>query len=80
MTTALSRLVKEMRESRGWSQEELALETGMSQSVISRLESGSHGHPTRKILIRVAEACGMEMALVVTGKKFKHKVILAEAK
>ena len=80
MSTALSRLVREMRESRGWSQEKLALETGMYQGDISRMESGASGWPTRRSLVRVAEACGMEMALVVTGKNFSHKVVLAEAK
>ena len=79
MTTALSKLVKEMRESRGWSQEKLALETGMYQGDISRAEAGGYP-PPRRFLVRVAEACGMEMTLVVTGKKFKHKVVLAEVK
>ena len=79
MNTGLSKLVREMRESRGWSQEKLALETGMYQGDISRAEAGGYP-PSRRFLIKVAEACGMEMALVVTGKKFSHKVVLAEAK
>jgi transcriptional regulator with XRE-family HTH domain len=43
-----------MRESRNWSQEELAALVGMPQTAISRLESPDYGKPTITTLKRMA--------------------------
>lgn len=46
LSSALSRFgsrVKKMRERRDMTQKELSEESGLSQSVISRIEAGEHG-------------------------------------
>jgi ribosome-binding protein aMBF1 (putative translation factor) len=52
-----------LRESRGLTQEQLAAQTGIDQSDISRMERGS-ANPTEKTLIRIADALGAELKLV----------------
>lgn len=52
-----------LREKRGLSQSELARQTGINQSEISRIERGS-GNPTEKTLIRLADALGADLQLI----------------
>ncbi len=52
-----------LREKHGVSQSELARQTGINQSEISRIERGS-GNPTEKTLIRLADALGADLQLV----------------
>lgn len=47
-------MVKQLRESRGWSQSQLAEEVGVSQTCISYIEAGTKS-PTIKILKKIAE-------------------------
>lgn len=39
----LGKVIKKLREARGWSQDELAFRTGTSAANISRIENGKHG-------------------------------------
>lgn len=39
----LGKVIKKLREVRGWSQDELAFRTGTSAANISRIENGKHG-------------------------------------
>lgn len=39
----LGKVIKRLREGRGWSQDELAFRTGTSAANISRIENGKHG-------------------------------------
>ncbi len=55
MSTALATNIRERRQAAGLSQEALAELTGLSQTWISRLESGD-GNPTIETLTRVAKA------------------------
>lgn len=50
--------VKELRESMGLSQEELARISGVSRTIISGLENGTTRATTTKTLIKLAEALG----------------------
>ena len=52
-----------LRESRGLTQDQLAAQTGIDQSDISRIERGS-ANPTEKTLLRIADALGAELKLV----------------
>ena len=52
-----------MRESKGWSQADLAEKSGLSQSHISRLENGSRW-PTRTIVPLLAAALGLPIAMM----------------
>ena len=55
--------VREAREAKKLTQKALALKTGMSQSVIARIESGRKGL-SLTTLSRVASALGKEISLV----------------
>lgn len=39
----MGKVIKRLREERGWSQDELAFRTGTSAANISRIENGKHG-------------------------------------
>lgn len=58
----LGRTVREMREARGWTQNKLAGESGMTQPAIARFEAGGTV-PTIPVLERIARA--LEAELVV---------------
>ncbi|MEV0626479.1 helix-turn-helix domain-containing protein [Nonomuraea wenchangensis] len=51
----LGRAVRQMRESRGWSQSELARAADMTQSAVARFEGGGTV-PTLPVLERLAKA------------------------
>jgi ribosome-binding protein aMBF1 (putative translation factor) len=51
----LGRAVRDLRERRGWSQAQLAKESGMTQSAIARFEAGGTV-PTLPVLERLASA------------------------
>lgn len=58
--------IRMLRESRGWTQLDLARRCKMTQSAIARLETIGGDLPTIKTLQRIAEACGV--ALLVAFK------------
>jgi len=59
----LAMLVREMRESAGFTQTELAKKAGTTQSVIARLEDAEYGGHSLTMLERVAAACGVALKL-----------------
>ena len=58
----LGRSVRTLREDKGWSQTELARQTGMTQSAVARFESGGT-IPTLPVLERLAHALGVELVV-----------------
>jgi len=52
--------LKEMRDARGWTQQQLAGASGVSQTFISELESCKK-QPTVIIAIKLAQALGVEL-------------------
>ena len=60
----LGRNVREEREARGLSQEQLALEAGMKRSYLSELERGLR-NPSVRALGRLAEALGISPELLL---------------
>ena len=56
------------RKSRNVTQKQLAETTGIAQSDISKIESGS-GNPTIKILKRLADGLGMNLKVEFVPKK-----------
>lgn len=58
----LARQIKEMRRKNKLTQKEVALKTKMPQSVIARIESGTHGY-SLGTLYRVAAAFSKEIVL-----------------
>jgi ribosome-binding protein aMBF1 (putative translation factor) len=58
----LGRSVRTLREDKGWSQTELARQTGMTQSAVARFEGGGTV-PTLPVLERLAHALGVELVV-----------------
>jgi len=57
----VGRNVRRMRGARGWSQEQLAEKSDLSQQFISRIEAGLQ-NPTLKSLGRLSDALGVTAA------------------
>ena len=53
--------IKELREKAGLSQAELYKESGVSQNLIARLESGSLTNTTTDTLFKIANALGVRV-------------------
>lgn len=54
--------IREIRETRGMSQSELAEKTGLTRATIWRLETGEEETTTTKTLLKIAEALGVTVA------------------
>ena len=59
--------VKRIRKERGWSQEELAFESGLHRTYISGIERGAR-NPTIVILARLAETLRVTVDQLVIGR------------
>jgi len=59
----IGQVIRSLREEKGWSQERLALETGMGTSHVSRIERGERRLPTTR-LDALAAALGTSSAVV----------------
>jgi transcriptional regulator with XRE-family HTH domain len=58
---ALARLLKQTREDRGITQEQLAFDTGLSASALSRIERGLN-NPSWTTVVQIAGALGSSVA------------------
>jgi transcriptional regulator with XRE-family HTH domain len=67
----LARQVSALRTARGETQKQLAERLGMTDSMISRLESGSH-LPTVATLCRIAEGFGRRLDIVFHEHEHEH--------
>jgi transcriptional regulator with XRE-family HTH domain len=56
-----------MRETRGWSQQQLADNSGVPRPTIANLESGD-GNPTLSVMLRIAQALGASMEQLVSDR------------
>lgn len=61
-TASLASLIRELREERGWSVEELARRVGFDPADVAAIESAVNTNPSRKFLERVASAFVMPVA------------------
>ena len=59
--------VRRIRKDRGWSQEELAFESGLHRTYISGIERGAR-NPTILILARLAETLQVTVDQLVLGR------------
>jgi transcriptional regulator with XRE-family HTH domain len=57
----LSRKIKDLRKKAGWSQQKLAEETGLSYSVVTKIEQGTAKQPTIQTMIKIADAFGVSL-------------------
>lgn len=59
--------LKDARERRGWTQERLETESGVEQSVISRLERGENANPTYETVQKLEVALRLRRGTLVFG-------------
>lgn len=52
----LAKRVKESRARKGWTQQQLAVKTGLSFNTITKIEQGIGDSPTLKTLVKLADA------------------------
>ncbi|MEU6412125.1 helix-turn-helix transcriptional regulator [Microbispora sp. NPDC046933] len=64
---ALGKTVRAMRETRGWSQSDLARIAGMTQSAVARFEAGGTV-PTLPVIERLASALDAEVEVRLTPR------------
>ncbi|QCI69322.1 helix-turn-helix domain-containing protein [Phreatobacter stygius] len=67
---------KELRDARRWSLREAAERTGVSKSMLSKIERGVTS-PTATVLGRLAEGLGISISQLVGGDRQQGDVILA---
>jgi XRE family transcriptional regulator, regulator of sulfur utilization len=60
----LGKQIRALREARGWSQEELAIEAGVDSSHLGKLERGE-GNPTIELIVRVAQTLGADVVVKI---------------
>jgi len=63
----VGRNVRRIRKERGWSQEELAFESGLHRTYISGIERGAR-NPTIVILARLAKTLGVSVERLVRSR------------
>ena len=64
----LSKKIKELRKKAGWSQQKLAEKTGLSYSVVTKIEQGAATMPTIQTMIKIADAFSISLDELV-GRK-----------
>ena len=57
----LSKKIKELRKKAGWSQQKLAEKTGLSYSVVTKIEQGAAKQPTIQTVVKIADALGVTL-------------------
>jgi XRE family transcriptional regulator, regulator of sulfur utilization len=72
--TRLAYNLRELREQRSLTQQELSDRSGVPRPTLAHLESGQ-GNPTLTILIKVAAALGIGIEALVSASKPKVKVV-----
>ena len=55
----IGKQIKELRKKKGWSQQKLAEESGLSFNTITRIEQGIGDSPTLKTLVKLADTLGV---------------------
>lgn len=74
----LSRRLKELRDERGWSLDELAGASGVSRSMLSQIER-NRANPTLVVASRIASAFGMSLGELVQSPGSMSSLIVIRA-
>ena len=65
----IARRLKELRKERNWTQQKLAEKAGLSFNAITKIEQGAAKHPTLKTLLKLADAFGVSLDVLVGRNK-----------
>jgi transcriptional regulator with XRE-family HTH domain len=74
-TDQLANRVKQLREARHWSLRDAAEKTGVSKSMLSKIERGATS-PTATVLGRLAEGFGISISQLVGGEARTGEVVV----
>lgn len=66
----LSENIKKYRKQHGWTQQKLAFKSGLTISVITKLEQAFATQPTIQTVVKIADALGVSLDKLV-GRSFK---------
>jgi transcriptional regulator with XRE-family HTH domain len=61
--------VRRLRRARGWSQETLARNAGVTLNSVSRLENGTHSAPSLQSLYAYAQALDVPVSRLLEGER-----------
>src|SRR6185503_1671586 len=75
--TRLAVNLKDQREAKGLTQQELSDRSGVPRPTLAHLESGQ-GNPTLSVLIKVASSLGIGIEALVAASKPKVRVVMRE--
>lgn len=64
----IGKRIQYLRKQKGISQLDLALDAGVNRNYLSDLERGER-NPSLKVLVRIAEALGVDLSTLVQGVK-----------
>lgn len=62
MSKTLGEKIKELRNSKGWSLDELAQQSNVSKAYLSQLENGESERPSAEILYKIATTLGTSIS------------------
>lgn len=68
MEAALAKRIAAERRARGWSLSDLGEQSGVSRSMLSKIERGE-ASPTATVLLKIASAFGMTLAALLTVRR-----------
>jgi transcriptional regulator with XRE-family HTH domain len=74
---SLARNLKQLREMRGWSQQQFAEFSGVPRPTIANLESGD-GNPTLNVLLRIAAALGASLERLIGDTEVRLERVAVE--
>lgn len=64
--------IKEIRNEKGMSQEELSVKSGISRTIISGLESGTRTNTSADTLLKIADALGVGVEEIFFTQRVQH--------
>jgi len=68
MSSGNLRNLKKLRNKKGWSQERLAREAGISYNTLIKIERGGIKNPRLETLIKLAKALGVSIDVLIKEK------------
>ena len=69
MSSGTLRNLQKLRNKKGWSQERLAREAGISYNTLIKIESGGIKNPRLETLIKLAKTLGVSLDKLVGSQK-----------
>ena len=69
MSSECLKNLKKLRNKKGWSQEKLAREAGISYQTLIKIEQGRIQNPKLETLIKLAKALGVSLDKLVGSQK-----------